>query len=104
MKLIVKATSLEITPALNDYLVNKLSSLSKFVRRWETAGEIEVRIELGRTTRHHRRGNIYRAEVDLCLPEKLLRAEASEPDIRMAVDRVKDKLQQGIKKYKELRR
>ena len=35
--------------------------------------------------------------------KKILRAEHSDWDIRVAIDKVKDKLQQEIKKYKEIK-
>lgn len=101
MKINIKATNLDLTPALNQYLKEKIGSLSKFLKNYEIEGEIQARVEIGRTTRHHHRGNIFRAEVNLILPKKILRSVAEREDIRVAINEVKDELQQEIKKYKQ---
>jgi ribosomal subunit interface protein len=102
MKINIKAANLDLTPALNQYLEEKIDSLSKFLKNYEIEGEIQARVEVGRTSRHHHRGNVFRAEVNLILPKKILRSVAEREDIRVAIDEVKDELQQEIKKYKGL--
>jgi putative sigma-54 modulation protein len=57
-------------------------------------------VEIGRTTKHHQTGDIFRAEVNLRLPGRILRSEAEELDWRTAIDRVKEELQAEIKKYR----
>ncbi len=103
MKIDIKATNLEITPAISEYIEIKLGSLSRFLKKFESQSEIKIFIEIARTTRHHKSGNVFYAEVNLHLPKKTLRAEHSDWDIRVAIDKAKDKLQQEIKKYKEIR-
>ncbi len=98
----IKTTNLKLTPAIEDYIRQKMErDLARFVRRLDEKGAAELFVEIARTTRHHRRGDVFRAEADLRLPGKVLRAEAEEWNIRVAVDRVKDELQREIKKYKE---
>jgi len=60
-----------------------------------------VEVEVGRLTRHHRRGRVYRAEVNLAAPRLNLRAVEEGEDLRAAIDAVRDKLQREIKKFKE---
>jgi len=103
MQINIKATNLELTPAIREYIEIKIGSLDHFFKRFEVESEIEVFIEIARTTRHHHKGNIFYAEAILSLDKKILRAEYSDWDIRVAIDRVKDKLQQEIKKYKEIK-
>lgn len=100
----IKATNLKLTPAIEDYINQKIErDLAKFVRRLDEKGAAKLFIEIARTTRHHKQGDVFRAEADLRLPGKVLRAEAEEWDIRVAVDQIKDELQREIKKYKERR-
>lgn len=101
MKIDIKATNLELTPAIRAYIEEKIGSLERFLKRFETKSEIEVFIEIARTTKHHRHGNVLYAEAVIPLGKKILRAEHSDWDIRVAIDKIKDKLQQEIKKYKE---
>lgn len=102
MKINLKATGLDLTPALREYAEQKIGSLEKFVKRWDAEGVVEVWVEVGRITKHHHKGDVFRAEADLRLPGKVLRAEDEDWDIRAALDRLKDKLKREIEKYKEL--
>lgn len=101
MKINLKATGLDLTPALREYAEQKIGSLEKFVKRWDAEGVVEVWVEVGRITKHHHKGDVFRAEADLRLPGKVLRAEDEDWDIRAALDRLKDKLKREVEKYKE---
>lgn len=100
MKIILTSTNLDLTPSLKNYIEIKFGSLSRFVKRFDKEGAAEIRIEVSRTTRHHRKGSVFRAEADLRLPGKMLRAEARNRDIRLAINEVKDELQLQIRKYR----
>ena len=58
-------------------------------------------VELAKTTRHHQKGDIFKAEINLTVSGKLIRAVAEEWDLRVAIDAVKDELQREIKGNKE---
>lgn len=103
MKIITKKT-LDVTPSLETYINTKLSPLAKFLSRFETSGEVELRLEVSRTSVHHRKGDeVFMASVELLLPKKKLHAEASAADIRSAIDGVRETVQMEIEKYKEQR-
>ncbi|MEK7554622.1 MAG: ribosome-associated translation inhibitor RaiA [Patescibacteria group bacterium] len=102
MKLHLKATSIDLTEPLKIYIDEKLGGIEKFVERWDMEGAVEIWIEVGRTTRHHKKGDVFRAEADLRLPGKVLRAEEEDFDLRVAIDRVRDKLKREIERYKEV--
>lgn len=95
MKITVKATDIELTPHLENLVKRKLNSLEKFSDAY-----IECYAEVGRTTEHHRSGPVYRAEADILLPGKVLRAEAANRSLNIAINNVKDELQRQIKEYK----
>jgi len=104
MHIIIKSTNLNLTPAIEKYIEEKIGSLDHFIKkRFEGKSEIKAEVEIARTTKHHRHGDVFCAEVNLHLPKKNLRAEHSDWDIRIAIDKTKDKLQREIKKYKEKR-
>ncbi|MFA5083969.1 MAG: ribosome-associated translation inhibitor RaiA [Candidatus Paceibacterota bacterium] len=98
MKITIKATNMDLTPALSQYIEEKVGSLAKFIKNYEIDSEIQARVEVGRSTRHHHSGNVFRAEVNLDLPKKILRSVAEKEDIRVAINRARDELQQEIKK------
>ncbi|MEK7549135.1 MAG: ribosome-associated translation inhibitor RaiA [Patescibacteria group bacterium] len=104
MHIIIKSTNLDLTPAIKEYIEEKIGSLDRFIKkRFEGKSEIRTEVEIARTTKHHRHGDVFYAEVNLHLPKKNLRVEHSDWDIRIAIDKTKDKLQREIKKYKEKR-
>ncbi len=101
MNIHIKATDLDLTPSLKAYVDLKLGALKKYVKKFEAKSEVEMRLELARTTRHHRKGNVFKAEANILLPKKMLRAEDTNSDIRVAIDRLRDTLKTEIEKYKE---
>jgi len=98
MKIDLKTKNFEITPNIKTYLQQKLDSLDKFLSNDES---IFADVELAKTTKHHQKGDIFRAEVNLTVPGRLIRAVAEEWDLRVAIDTVKDELQRNIKDVKE---
>jgi len=102
MKINIKATSLDLTESINNYIESKLWSLNKLVEKWDLEGVVQAYVEIARTTQHHHKGPVYRAEVNLTLPGKMLRAEAEDWDVRVAIDEAKNELQRQIKKYNEI--
>lgn len=100
MNITIKKT-LDVTPSLATYIEEKLMPLAKFVKPFEKGGEITLRLEVSRTTEHHRKGDeIFMAAIDLGLPGKVLRSEASASDIRKAIDEVRTMMHMEIQKYK----
>ena len=100
MKINIKATNLELTASLKNYVEEKIGSISKLIQKWNMDNSIEVRVEIGRTTNHHHKGDVFRAEADLRLPGKILRAEDENIDLHAAIDKVENVLKREIDKYK----
>ncbi len=98
MKINIKATKLELTEAIRNYFQIKMDALEKYL------GDVKVincDVEIERTLGDRRKGQIFRAEVNLSVPHRLLRVEKTEKDLYKAIDKVKDHLELVIKKYKE---
>lgn len=100
MKISIKATNFKLTPSIEKWVLEKLGSLEKFIEKFDETGVAECWVEVGKTTRHHRKGPFFRAEADIRVPGVILRAEACEKELKMAIVRVKDELQRQIKNYK----
>ncbi len=98
MQLNIKATNLELTPELKDYVQEKMDMLDKYLGKLKV---INARIEVSKTSNHHLKGEIYSAEVNISLGSDLLRVEKTEKDLFKAIDKVKDHLELVIKKYKD---
>jgi putative sigma-54 modulation protein len=100
MKMHIKATNFTLTPAVEDLITEKIGGLEKYVPQLEEKGVLECWVEVGKTTKHHQKGDVFRAEADIRLPGKIIRAEAERETLIMAVTEVKDELQQQIKTFK----
>ena len=103
MNINIKATQVDLTPALKEYVEEKIGSLAKFLKRWEKEAPIEAWVEVARTSNHHHKGEVFRAEGDIKVSGQVFRATEEDADLRVAIDRVRDKLQAEIVKYKEMR-
>ncbi|MFH1393027.1 MAG: ribosome-associated translation inhibitor RaiA [Patescibacteria group bacterium] len=98
MKIDLKTTNFEITPSIKTYLEQRLNSLDKFLPNDES---IFADVELAKTSKHHQKGDIFMAEVNLTIPGRMIRAVAEKWDLRVAIDTVKDELQREITMSKE---
>ena len=94
----IKSKNIELSQNIKDYIEDKIGSTEKFIN---TKLETQVDFEIEKTTEHHKKGDIFRAEANLILPGKLLRAEAKSSDIYFSINEVKDRIQIELKKYKD---
>ena len=101
MRLQVKATGFDLTPALNQLIEQKFSGLTKLLERWEKNTDVLLRVEVAKNTKHHNKGKVFYAEANLDLPMKILRIEETAEDMHEAVDKLKDRLKKEISRYKE---
>lgn len=87
-----------MTPAISDYLDKRLSSVDKFVD--ENDNTPMCYVEIGKTTSHHKSGDIFRAEINLHIGGKVFRVEEEKEDLYSAIDAVKDELLAELRKAK----
>ncbi len=100
MQINIKARELDLTEPLKKYIDIRISSLNKYLKRFDE-DLVRAEVEVARVTHHHRHGDVFYAEVNLTIPGKLLRATHKGEDIRECIDKVKDILQGEIDKYKD---
>ncbi len=104
MKIKIRSKNFDLTPAIDEYVSKKISSLEKFL---DVKGEVLCEIEIGRTTKHHNSGDIFKAEVNIAQPGgKQIYVVAEEADLYAAIDIVRDEAERAIvsrkNKYKTL--
>lgn len=101
MRVVVRKKNLEITPALSVYIDTKIvRPTEKLLARIKSDALPLLDIEVARTTRHHRKGNVFYAEANLSLGSYVFRAEAEAEDIYAACDLLEDELKREISKFK----
>lgn len=99
MEIKIKGTMIELTPAIEAAVQEKIGGLEKYFDNI-----IGCEVEVGRTTMHHQKGDVFMAEVNLEVPKTLLRASAEAEDLYQAINDARDKMKQEITKYKEMMR
>ncbi|MCX6754709.1 MAG: ribosome-associated translation inhibitor RaiA [Candidatus Nomurabacteria bacterium] len=92
MNINIKATNIELTDAINDYINKRLSPISKF----EKKGEILSRVEVGRTTNHHKKGDVFRAEIFIEINGTEFYAFSEKDDLYAAIDEAKEDLSRQV--------
>ena len=100
MKHNIKMTNTFLTPAITDYVEKRLTHLDKFI----SPEEMEVvmcYVDIGKTSNHHKAGDIFKAEFNLHLGGKTLRAVSEKEDLYSAIDSVNDEMAKALKSYKE---
>ncbi|HEU4740292.1 MAG TPA: ribosome-associated translation inhibitor RaiA [Meiothermus sp.] len=89
--------NVEITEALKNYLDKKLTRLDRLA---EGVGITDARVVLA-MAQSPRIGNRAKAEIQVNLPRGLVRVEESDADMYAAIDRMVDRLEVQLKRYKE---
>lgn len=100
MNIQIKATEMNLTPAIKDYAEKKVSALDKY---FHGKGEVVAQIEVGKTTHHHKSGNVFRAEISIRAEGKHYYAVSEKDDLYASIDEVKDEVAREIVSLKSKR-
>ncbi|MAZ40546.1 ribosomal subunit interface protein [bacterium] len=95
----VKYTNYQATPDVELYLQKKLDKIGEVGEQYQD--EVILRVEIGKSTDHHQKGEIFRAEIQTHVNGRDARAVSETEDIFTSIDEAKDKLVQEILKDKE---
>jgi len=99
MKNNIKVTDFSLTPSISEYLDKKLAHLDRFVSP-EQKEEVMCYIELGKTTNHHKTGDLFKAEFTVHIGGKSFRATSEKDDLFSAIDIVNDEMAEELRSYK----
>lgn len=99
MNIKILATRIELTQDLREHIEKKLESADKLMDPADTTVLYEV--EIGRTTDHHEKGDVYKAEVHIRKKGGNIYATAYAEDVLSAMDKVKDDITHALASDKE---
>jgi ribosome hibernation promoting factor len=94
MNLMISGHHLDLTPAIREYVQNKLERIT---RHFDNVIEIAVILGIEKPSEKDKR---HRAEVNLRLPGSVIHVECFAEDLYAAVDGLVDKLDRQVLKYK----
>jgi|SRR3989344_4635864 len=101
MKTNIKATNIHLTPEMSDYLQKKIDMLDKLIDPADTS--VSCNVEVGKTTNHHKTGDVFRTEINLMKDGKYFRAVAEEGTLNASIDEAKDEVMSEIISHKTKR-
>lgn len=103
MTINIKATNTELTPAISTYVEEKVLGLDKFIVA-DDPESVLANVEIGLSTKHHQSGKIYRAEINLHIGGKYIRAVSEQEDLYAAIDDMRDQVSREITSFKNKKR
>ena len=89
---------MELTSAITDYVNKRLVGIEKFVKEGE---EMTAYIEVGKTTNHHKQGDIFRAEFNIEIPGAKFYTFSEKEDLYTAIEDAKEEIVRQIKTNKD---
>lgn len=98
MKKDVLATGIDLTRAINRHIEDKVNSLDKFIDSNDESAY--ARVEVEKTTNHHQKGEVFRAEINLHIAGADFRAESTAEDLYVAIDEVKEEMSKELRRNK----
>jgi len=112
MQINIKATDLELTPALKEFIDEKVGDLERLVKNSgsDTVGQgkenpVEAFVEVARTTNHHKKGDVFSAEIQVTLPgAEGIVVKAEEWDVHRAINKARDDMKDRLKSHKDKKR
>jgi ribosomal subunit interface protein len=101
MNIKITTTHFDKTPAIEEYVIKKILPLRKLIESEQT---LLCEVEIGKSSGHHKSGDIFRAEVNIVMPGGVqVYAEAEESDLYAAIDVVRDEVERAIVSGKKKR-
>jgi len=97
MNINIKTTSITLTPAISEYVSKRLEKASKLLAEDPST---QCDIELAKTTEHHNKGDIFRAEIHIVAAGKNIYASSEKDDLYTAIDCVRDDILRELKSGK----
>ena len=92
----LSGNGLDITDAIHNYEVERVTNLGKLLSKQTEEALIDFQVV--KMTNHHKSGEIFRADCKILLAGKSFFSSSQQEDLYAAIDDVKEKLFNEIKK------
>ncbi len=93
MNINIKATGIKLTEAIREYALKKISSLEKYIYQKDS---VIVQIEVGKSSQHHKGGEVFKAEVKIGGGGLDIYAVSEAEDLYSAIDLVQDDVARAL--------
>lgn len=96
MTLNISHRGIELTPAIHDYVEEKMASLNKYSQDIQ-----HIDVEVGLTSGHHQKGKIFECKANIQVAGKIIHLEKEAEDLYKAIDKVRDHLRAELSDLKK---
>lgn len=104
MQINLQGKNIELTEAIKDYVLKRVTNLEKLLSKIETrGGEVNLNFEVAKTTNHHKSGVVFHADCLINIKGEKFYSSADTNDLYAAIDQVKETLFNDIQKNKDRR-
>ncbi len=104
MQINLQGKNLELTEAIKDYVLKRVTNLGKLLTNIEErGGEVLVHFEVSKISNHHKSGEVFHADCMIRIDGKEFYGSADKQDLYEAIDALKDSLYYEINKNKDRR-
>ena len=100
MNINIKTSAITLTPAISDYVGKRFEAIEKLLNEDPS---VKFDVELARTTSHHNKGDIFKAEVHIIAKGENIYASIEKEDLYVAIDLVRDEVVRKINSTKKKR-
>src|SRR3989344_1121384 len=102
MQINLQGKNIELTEAIKDYILKKVTNLEKLLSGIEAKeGRVMVNFEVSKSTNHHKSGDVFHADCLIKIDGKEFYSSADKEDLYQAIDAIKDTLYYEINKNKD---
>ena len=102
MEIQIKATNLNLTDSIRNYIDKRIGALDKLIDPNDTSVLCSVEVE--KTNAHNKAPDMYRSEINLHIAGHDFRAESSEAKLFDAIDETKSQMAKELRRNKEKQR
>lgn len=96
MTLNIRHHGIDLTPAIKQYVEEKMDSLEKY---FDSVQHMDV--EVGLANHHHQKGDIFECKAVIQIGGDVLKVEKDAENLYKAIDKVRDHLRVVLTDYKE---
>ncbi|MDQ5971395.1 MAG: putative sigma-54 modulation protein [Patescibacteria group bacterium] len=100
MNINIKATNIELTDAIREYVEKKVESVSKFLNN----SNVQVQVEVAKTTNHHKNGEVFKAEIDIRADGKKFFTVSEGEDLYATIDEARESMMRELTHNKDRER
>lgn len=102
MKINLQGKNFELTEAIKDYVLKRVTNLEKLLSAMDSGGsEAIVNFEVGKSTKHHKGADVFHSDCLIKVDGKEFYSSSDKEDIYQAIDEIRESLYEEIRRNKD---